>query len=276
MIRPTRRAMSMRARSTSHGQERPVGQITCHILKAKPSPASYGGRLGWPPLPSFSRMNHIIKQKMENQEFVQIATLTFRPALQADGPDRPPASFYDVSAQVQAVPGARAVYLGQQMERPDHWTWAVRWASDAALDAFLASPTFTGWLADFRALTDSYVFTRALLRGDAAAALGAPCTEVFTAYGATSDWLDARMKPFANNVSAGRLEGLHGSAYGQFDLLTQGGVEAPAGITVSFILGWDSKAVHLSHRGEGKCTFPPSYTVCCFVKRTLLTRAPPQ
>ncbi|UNI21033.1 hypothetical protein JDV02_007063 [Purpureocillium takamizusanense] len=199
-------------------------------------------------------MNHIIKQKMENQEFVQIATLTFRPALlRPDDPSSPPAAFYDVSAQVQAVPGAKAVYLGQQMERPDHWTWAVRWASDAALDAFLASPTFTGWLADFRALADSYVFTRALLRGgDVAAALGAPCTEVFTAYGASPDWLDARMKPFAAAVSAAHLQGYHGSAYGQFDLLAQAGVEAPAGITISFILGWDSKAAHLSHRGEGK------------------------
>ncbi|KAJ6445845.1 dimeric alpha-beta barrel [Purpureocillium lavendulum] len=217
-------------------------------------PASYGLLYPLFPLLRFfvpPRMNHIIKQKMESQEFVQVATLTFRSALQPD-PDAPPAAFYDVSAQVQAVPGARAVYFGQQMERPDHWTWAVRWASDAALDAFLASPSFTGWLADFRALADSYIFTKALLRGDAAAALAAPCTEVFTAYGCSPDWLDARMKPFANNVNAARLGGLHGSAYGQFDLLAQGGVEAPAGITVSFILGWDSKATHMGHRGEGK------------------------
>ncbi|KND90129.1 hypothetical protein TOPH_05241 [Tolypocladium ophioglossoides CBS 100239] len=188
---------------------------------------------------------------MASQEFVQVATLGFKPSLQPD-PSHPPASFADVSAQLQAVPGVKAIYLGQQMERPATWTWAVRWASAAALDAFLASPSFTGWLASFRAVTDSYIFSKALLRGDVGAALNAPCTEVFTAYGATDGFLESRMKPFAANVAAGHLPGHHGSAFGQFEVLTQDGVIAPDGNTVSMILGWDTKEAHLAQRGDGK------------------------
>ena len=198
-------------------------------------------------------MNHIIKQKLESQAFVQVATLTFRPGLQPS-PNVPPAAFYDVSAQIQAMPGAKAVYLGQQMERPDHWTWAVRWASPAALDAFVASPSFAPWLTSFRQLADSYIFTKALLRGNLAAALDAPCTEVFTAYGASDSFLDARLMPFASAIANARLLGHHGSAYGRFDLVAQHGVDAPHGITVSLLIGWDTKAAHMAQRGEGKRT----------------------
>ncbi|PNY28151.1 Uncharacterized protein TCAP_01916 [Tolypocladium capitatum] len=188
---------------------------------------------------------------MAPQECVQVATLNFKPSLQPD-PSQPPASFTDVSAQLQAVPGVEAVYLGQQMERPATWTWAVRWASAAALDAFLASPSFTGWLASFRAIADSYILSEALLRGDVGAALDAPCTEVFTAYGTADGFLESRMAPFAANVDAGRLPGHHGSAFGQLDILTQHGVTAPDGNKLAIILGWDTKEAHLAQRGDGK------------------------
>ncbi|KYK55568.1 hypothetical protein DCS_07531 [Drechmeria coniospora] len=184
-------------------------------------------------------MNHIIKQVPERHEFVQFATLTFRQGLQ-HSPSTPPLAFTHVSAQLQAVPGVKAIYLGQQMERPDHWTWAVCWASPAALDAYLASPIFDDWLDDFRATTDSYIFTKSLLRGDAAAALNAPCTEIFTAYGAPRSFLETRVKPLASRLSAGAVPGVRASAFGQFELLAEYGVLALAGITVSVIIGWDT------------------------------------
>ncbi|KAM4059668.1 Dimeric alpha-beta barrel [Hirsutella rhossiliensis] len=184
------------------------------------------------------------------QHTIQLGVLTVKPELRPD--DRPPLD--DVCSRLQAVPGVSALYRGRHAERPDRWTLAVRWAEPAALDAFLHSPSYTGWLASLRAVADSYLFYRApALRGDALAALAAPCTEVFSAYGAAQSFLDDRMTPFADNVDAGRLPGYRGSAYGRFDrLLHHGSLASPDGIVVVILIGWDSKDAHMAQRGEGK------------------------
>ncbi|EXV02682.1 AMB domain protein [Metarhizium robertsii] len=195
-------------------------------------------------------MNHIIKQKTTSSELIQIATLKFKPSLQ-QGTELP-LSFRDVCRQLQAVPGVSSTYFGQQIERPGTWTWIIRWASLAAHDAFLASPSFTNWIASFRAVVETYIFWKALVRGSLSATLNAPCTEVFTAYGTSDTWLEMRMKPFADNVDAANLPGHHGSFYGQYDVLMHDSHDVPEGTTVSMMLGWDSKEAHLAERGEGK------------------------
>jgi quinol monooxygenase YgiN len=196
-------------------------------------------------------MNHIIKQASVSQELIQLATLKFKPTLQ-QGTELP-LSFRDVCRQLQAVPGVSSTYFGEQIERPGTWTWIIRWASPAAHDAFLASPSFTNWIASFRAVVQTYIFWKALVRGSLSATLNAPCTEVFTAYGTSDTWLEMRMKPFAENVDAGSLAGHHGSFYGQYDVLMHDTPNVPEGNTVSMMLGWDSKEAHLAERGQGKC-----------------------
>ncbi|QUC18335.1 uncharacterized protein UV8b_02576 [Ustilaginoidea virens] len=195
-------------------------------------------------------MNHIIKQSIVTQERIQIATLRFKPSLQRGS--ELPLSFRDVCRQLQAVPGVAASYLGEQLERPGTWTWIIRWAGAAAHDAFLASPSFTSWLASFRAVVDSYIVWKANVRGSLSAALNAPCTEVFTAYGASDTWLEMRMKPFAAGVDAASPPAYHGSFYGEYDVLMHDAPAPPAGNTVGILLGWDSKEAHLAQRGEGK------------------------
>lgn len=195
-------------------------------------------------------MNHILKQKTMSQELIQIAIFKFKPSLQQGS--ELPLSFRDVCRQLQAMPGVASSYLGEQLERPGKWTWVIRWASAAAHDAFLASPSFTNWIASFRAVVETYIFWKAHVRGSLSAALNAPCTEVFSAYGTADNWLEMRMKPFATNVDAANLAGYHGSFYGQYDVLMHDSHNPPEGNTVSMILGWDSKEAHLAERGEGK------------------------
>ena len=170
----------------------------------------------------------------------------------------PPSTFYDVCAQLQAVPGVAAMYLGPQLEDPDSWVWAVRWATGAALDAFVASPTYTRWTAGLRAVTDSIASSRTSLNGcsaAAAAALSSPCTEVFTAFATDPNFLETRMRPFAKCFEREDVPGFRGAAFGQWVPVTFENAPLPVGETVGMILGWDSKEAHLAQRGEGKGIF---------------------
>lgn len=191
---------------------------------------------------------------MATHENLQLSTLIFNPTLQ-ESPSQPPHSFYNVNAQLKAIPGVTKIYLGRQIEYPDRWTWAVRWATGAALDAFLASPTYTDWLTSLRAVVDSVASTRSYMRGDLGAALCAPCTEIFSAYEADPDFIDTRVKPFSRCFDPEYMPGYKGLAFGQWQHMAHLGVAAPAGNSVSMLLGWDSKEAHLAQRGDGKSTF---------------------
>lgn len=160
------------------------------------------------------------------------------------------------------------MYLGPQLEDPDSWVWAIRWATGAALDAFVASPTYTRWTAGLRAVTDSIASSRASLSllningccsasasASAAAALGSPCTEVFTAFATDPNFLDTRMRPFAKCFEREHVPGFRGAAFGQWVPVTFENAPLPVGETVGMILGWDSKEAHLAQRGEGKGMF---------------------
>jgi len=68
--------------------------------------------------------------------------------------------------------------------------------------------------------------------------LAAPCTEVFTAYGAESGFLD-NAKRFAEALGAEKPNGYFGSAVGE-------GVDGEG--TVMMLLGWESVQAH----GEAK------------------------
>ncbi|PFH59756.1 hypothetical protein XA68_11911 [Ophiocordyceps unilateralis] len=184
---------------------------------------------------------------------LELITITFKPSLKPDG-DSPPSSFFSVCDQVRSVSGVAGIHHGSVLERPTDWLVAVRWESSAALDDFIASPQRTAWLAAVRALADGYLVRRATLHGRLVDALSAPCTEVFYAFGTDDDFVDARLRPFADALAAERMTGHHASAWGPLDLVVCHGCEQPPteGPAVVMLLGWDSKEAHLAHRGDDK------------------------
>lgn len=188
---------------------------------------------------------------MSTRESLQLSTLTFNPALQQSA-STPPASFHAVNAQLKAIPGVSKIFLGRQLEDPTKWTWAIRWKTGAALDAFQASPTYTEWLSSLRAVVTSIATSRAFMQGDVGAALAAPCTEVFSAYGADVGFLEKGMKPFSRCFDQSLMDGYKGLAFGQWDPMIHDGVNPPEGESASMLIGWDSKEAHLAQRGEGK------------------------
>lgn len=140
----------------------------------------------------------------------------------------------------------QSIHLGKHIEQPTRWSVII--VTTAGRDAASSRPpTLDSTLPDSRSLA----ITLPGVRGNLAAALDAPCTEVFTCHGVDDGFLDANMKPFAKGVDEGRPDGFHGLAYGEFDQPAAGG-DLPAGPAVRILLGWDSKEAHLAQRGEGK------------------------
>ncbi|OAA39208.1 Dimeric alpha-beta barrel [Beauveria brongniartii RCEF 3172] len=189
---------------------------------------------------------------MATCEVTQLSIVTFRPDLSPPySPPAPPSAFLDVAAKLQAVPGARASYLGYQLEDSRKWVWVVRWATGAALDAFLASPSYARWLNSLRAVADTYASDRAFLRGSIAASLNSPCTEIVTACDADPGFVEDRLRPFSKCFEREPIPGYHALSYGQWLPVAYDGVAPPVGISAGMLIGWDSKDAHFAQRGEG-------------------------
>ena len=190
---------------------------------------------------------------MATCEVTQLSVVTFRPDLSPPySPPAPPSAFLDVAAKLQAVPGARASYLGYQLEDSRRWVWVVRWATGAALDAFLASPSYARWLNSLRAVADTYASSRAYLHGSIAASLNRPCTEIVTALDADPGFVEDRLKPFTRLFDREPgVPGYHALSYGQWLPVVHDGVAPPVGLSAGMLIGWDSKEAHFAQRGEG-------------------------
>ncbi|KAJ4163293.1 hypothetical protein LMH87_005032 [Akanthomyces muscarius] len=190
---------------------------------------------------------------MATCEVTQLSVVTFRPDLSPPySPPAPPSAFLDVAAKLQAVPGARASYLGYQLEDSRRWVWVVRWATGAALDAFLASPSYARWLNSLRAVADTYASSRAYLHGSIAASLNSPCTEIVTALDADPGFVEDRLKPFTRLFDREPgVPGYHALSYGQWLPVVHDGVAPPVGLSAGMLIGWDSKEAHFAQRGEG-------------------------
>jgi hypothetical protein len=92
---------------------------------------------------------------------------------------------------------------------------------------------------------------------DLLTALDAPCTEVFTAYGAEPAF-PAAVGSFAEKVAAQPPEGYRGGAVCDSvdDVKDQGRI-------VKLIVGWESREVHLQAKGKpGRESLPISPPVC--------------
>lgn len=199
---------------------------------------------------------------MATCEVTQLSIVTFRPDLSPPySPPAPPSAFLDVAAKLQAVPGARASYLGYQLEDARKWVWVVRWATGAALDAFLASPSYARWLNSLRAVADTYASSRSFLHGSIAASLNSPCTEIVSAWDADPGFLQDRLRPFAKTFEKEpRIPGYHALSYGQWLPVVYDGVAPPEGHSAGMLIGWDSKEAHLAQRGDGmRTSYPVHY-----------------
>lgn len=193
---------------------------------------------------------------MATCEVTQLSIVTFRPDLSPPyNPPSPPSAFLDVAAKLQAVPGARASYLGYQLEDSRKWIWVVRWATGAALDAFLASPSYSRWFNSLRAVADTYASCRSFLHGNIAASLNSPCTEVITAFDTEPEFLQERLKPFARCFEREFISGYHALSFGKWLPVVYDGVSPPVGHSAGMLIGWDSKEAHLAQRGEGMRMF---------------------
>ncbi|KAL7935234.1 hypothetical protein V8C35DRAFT_298882 [Trichoderma chlorosporum] len=180
-------------------------------------------------------------------ELIELSTITLK-----QGPS-PPQSLLDDLKTLASTPGVVAFYFGPQTEDASKFTWVARWSSQAALDDFHASPGFAAWAASYVAPLATYTISVCSAHsGDVAASLDAPCTEIFSNFGADDDFLDARLSPFLKSMTDANLEGMVGGAAGEFVPVNYTGVEKPEPKTVVLLVGWTSKEAHLAQRGEGK------------------------
>ncbi|KAF6798838.1 hypothetical protein CSOJ01_12601 [Colletotrichum sojae] len=164
----------------------------------------------------------------------------------------PPAAWADVTSTLKSVPGVTALYSGRQIEDPSKAVLVVTWASPAAFSAFAASESYTPWFASLKAVAakdPTPVFYKVPFASDPAAALGAPCTEVFVAYGVDADFA-GKTAEFAAGLSTGPVAGYHGNAYGEITTPLAVGDDGEKGPAVTLLLGWDSKEAHLDAKGK--------------------------
>ncbi|CAM1506723.1 Fc.00g063640.m01.CDS01 [Cosmosporella sp. VM-42] len=175
----------------------------------------------------------------------------FKPALLPDA-STPPASFKSAAEPLLKTPGVDGVYLGQHIEDPDLFIVIIRWASKAAHDAFISSSESTEWHANLRALLDAPPLqNRVHFEGNVDDVLGAPCTEICTAWGTDDGFLEERGAPFSVAVDKAGLDGFHAIGWGGFEQSPLDGADVITGPAVRLILGWDSKQAHMQHKGVG-------------------------
>ncbi|TQN72528.1 hypothetical protein CSHISOI_02949 [Colletotrichum shisoi] len=183
----------------------------------------------------------------------------------ATSPSQPPAAWSDVTDTLKSVPGVDAVYTGTQIEDPSKTVLVVQWASPDAFSAFAASESYMPWFASLKAVsaraspdspgTAPPLFYKVPFTADSdpAAVLGAPCTEVFVAYG-VDDSFAGRTADFVKGLADGRasVEGFHGHAYGEIStpLALEGSGDGERGPAVTLLLGWDSKQAHLEAKAR--------------------------
>ncbi|KAL6873217.1 hypothetical protein J3F83DRAFT_732500 [Trichoderma novae-zelandiae] len=185
-------------------------------------------------------------------ELIELSTFTLK-----NNPPSPPQTLLAALHTLASAPGLIALYFGPHIESPTTYASVARWSSQASRDAFVDSPAFAAWKASFS--ESEALDTLAVLASsspytgrDAAVPLEAPCTEIFTSFGADDDYLENRLDPFVKAITSANLPGLVGGFTAEFAPVRHVGVDEPEPKTVVLLLGWNSKADHEAQRGEGK------------------------
>jgi hypothetical protein len=132
----------------------------------------------------------------------------------------------------------------------------IHWSSRADFDAFVGSAAYIPWLREYRSLVESESTHQVCLGPNPLRALGAPCTEVVTAFGVEPQFIE-NCRGFAEKVDGGRVDGYHGYGCGEvLAEIAKGDEEkAPAAM---LIIGWDSKEAHVAAKSRPGRTWSPN------------------
>ncbi|PTB67127.1 hypothetical protein BBK36DRAFT_1159067 [Trichoderma citrinoviride] len=186
-------------------------------------------------------------------ELIEISTFTIK-----NNPPAPPPLVLSALKTLAVAPDIVAVYFGAHVESPTTYTSVARWSSKAARDAFVHNPSFEDWRTSFTKDIDTLLVLASKgsdgdSGGDPAVPLEAPCTEIFTSFGAEDDYLENRLKPFAKAIASADPPGLVGAGFAdEFAPVRHVGVDEPKAKISVLLQGWNSKADHEAQKGDGK------------------------
>jgi len=154
-------------------------------------------------------------------------------------------------ADLAARPGVEGVYFGPTSEStaPGTHVLAVHWPGYDAAVAFTTDPAAATWHSRYAEVVVTSRRAHAVLAANISRVLSAPCTEIFTGFGAAPGFLD-NVRTFSVNVDAADLEGYHGSAVGEVVEPLAIGSEGEPGQAVMLVIGWDSMEKHLEEKAK--------------------------
>ncbi|KAL2269962.1 hypothetical protein VTJ83DRAFT_2146 [Remersonia thermophila] len=140
--------------------------------------------------------------------------------------------------------GFQRALFGVKMEDPDTGILCTEWSSLAAARSFAASPTATSLAAKetlgFVAAGDK--------QQDVLSVTSAPCTEIFTAFGAEEGFV-ANVGRFVAAVDANQPEGYKGASYAQsVHLAAEPSAQQDA--VVRMLIGWTSREAHIEAKAK--------------------------
>ncbi|KAK4044536.1 hypothetical protein C8A01DRAFT_42716 [Parachaetomium inaequale] len=145
--------------------------------------------------------------------------------------------------------GFQRALFGVKMEDPETGVLCTEWSSAEAATSYRSSQLGTSLGAKetlaFAAAAGEQQQQQQQQQGWRAA-LGAPCTEVFTAFGVEDGFAEGNVGRFVSAVGARPPEGFEGLAFGESVQGDDGGGEERA---VRMVIGWVSREAHLEAKG---------------------------
>ncbi|KAL2132626.1 hypothetical protein VTI74DRAFT_3565 [Chaetomium olivicolor] len=142
--------------------------------------------------------------------------------------------------EIKKQDGFQRAFFGLKMEDPETAILATEWSSrEEALGYHRSSSS-----PDAK---ETLAFVPAAAREAWDAAFQAPCTEVFTGFGAEEGFV-ANVGQFVRGVEGNRPEGFWGAAWGGSVALDEKGEYD--GDVVRMVIGWTSKEAHLEAKGK--------------------------
>lgn len=179
---------------------------------------------------------------MADQGLTEFCTITFKDSA------TPPTTWAEITSELQEVAGVSGLYFGSKTESPATWVLVIQWTSGAAFKAFTHSEGFKPWFAKYQSVVEKDSMHQVPLGPKAGVALGAPCTEIFTAFGIESTFPE-NMGSFVKAMDAASPEGYHGIGWGivEEEIAAPTGKKGPAALMA---VGWDSEDAHMRVKGS--------------------------
>ncbi|KAK4190532.1 hypothetical protein QBC35DRAFT_71309 [Podospora australis] len=145
--------------------------------------------------------------------------------------------------------GVLRIFFGQKIEDPTSGVLVTEWSSQSGARAYISSELARNLQAKE---TLAYVLNAADIF------TAAPCTEVFTAFGAEEGFgsADGNVGRFVSGLEeTGKPEGYFGAAFGEEVALVGGGGETggeenTGRRSVRLVIGWESKDAHVKAKEQ--------------------------